>query len=161
MKTILRINGTNDILFQTVTDGVPIIKNETIADYSTEFKRFYFDLAKSGDLVKVDFDRDLFNFCICREFGEIKIDTGYNDFITANKFNAMKDSIKLAEKISKKLNHHLLINDKIVIKNLIKAFNVQAVFIEIDGCRKTYSIKEAFNNLDFIFAAIYNSIITE
>lgn len=161
MKTILRINGTNDILFQTVTDGVPIIKNENIADYSTEFKKFYFDLAKSGDLVKVDFDHDLFNLYVCREFGEIKIYTGYNDFITDNKFNAMKDSIKLAEKISKKLNHCLLINDKIVIKNLIKAFNVQAVFVETDSCRKTYSIKEALDNLDLIFAAIHNYIITE
>ncbi|AUR86153.1 hypothetical protein NVP1083O_07 [Vibrio phage 1.083.O._10N.286.52.B9] len=161
MKTILRINGTNGLLFQTISNNINIIKNENIKDYSEEYKKYHFDLAKSGDLVKIDFDHDLFSFVVDREFGGIDIDLGYKEVLQSRDFEAVKKSISIANRITKQLNYFNCVNDEIIVLQLLKALKVKAVFIELDGLKRTYSLSEAKANLGFIFSAINNSVITE
>ena len=158
MKTILRISGTNEILFQTITNDAPIIKNENIKDYSEEYKKYYTDLAKSGDMVKLNFDNDLASFIVDRECGDINLLMGYGSVIYSRNFEAINKSIKIANRITKQLNYINTVNDEIIVLQLLKAFKVQAVFIELDHCKKTLTISEAKSDLTFLLNAIHNSV---
>ena len=152
MRTILRINGSNKAFFQPVTGKVEFIKNERIADYSAEFKRYYVDLAKSGDLARLEFDHNLRGFMLDLKYGELSVETTLLDSIQKRDFDAHKKAFAAVDRIEKNLNYDLLVNDKLMIKILLNAFKVQAVFIEIDGERKTMNKKEAVENIDLIFS---------
>ena len=152
MKTILRLNGTKKAFFQTIDSDIQIIKNEKIADYSTDFKKYHFDLARSGDLVRLEFSRDIQSFVLDCEFCEISVDSNLSESITPSDFESYKKAFAIADRISKFFNYCTLPNDESVIIKLLQKFKVQAVFIEIDGQRKTMSKKEALQNIPLIMS---------
>lgn len=153
MKTILRVNGTKTMLFQTV-NSIETIKNEKIKDYSEEYKRYYCDLGNTGNLVKVDFDTDIKNLFLDIEFGEFSVDTGYGEQLYRRDFDAVKKSISIINRIESKMNYACAFNDIRVMDQLIKLLKVQAVFIEVDGKREMFNKSDMKKNHADMFVAI-------
>lgn len=150
MKTILRINGTKQALFQTV-EKCEVIKNKDLYKYSEDHKKYGYDLAHSGDLCLVNFDRDIKSFIWDIQFAEIGISTEYGDCLYNRDFNAVKKSISTVNRIEKALNYPNSFNDVAMLKQLFKLFKVEAVTIEVDGKRKTFNKGELNKNADYIF----------
>lgn len=152
MKTILRVNGTRDMFFQTVT-SIETIKNEKIKDYSEEYKKGYFDLGHTGDMSKINFDHDMKSFFLDIEFGDWAVDTGYGEKLYHRDFDAVKKSISVINRIENKMDG-CLFNDIRVMDQLFKLLKVQAVYIEVNGQKKLFDKSDMKKDRLNMFIAI-------
>lgn len=149
MKTILRVNESRDLFFQTV-DSIEIIKHDEIKNYSDDYKKYHCDLGNTGNLVKVNFDHDIKSLFLDYELNSWSVDCATSGQIQERDFIATKQAFKHVDRINKAMDYRCLLNDVEVLKQLIKHVKVQAVFIEYAGFKKLYdlaAIKKSFNEI--------------
>jgi hypothetical protein len=154
MKTILRTNGTKSMLFQFV-ESIEIIKNEDIHKYSSEYLKGSYDLAKSGDLCKVTWDHyEYENILLECNYNNLAVDCEYKNSIQDHEFKQFKKSFALIDRINKKFDYRLKLEDEDQLLKLIKLFNVQAVFYVSDTLKKTIVKSEIKNHTTLLLSEI-------
>jgi hypothetical protein len=156
MKTILRINGTNNALFQMLDNDSPfeIIKRADMSKYSDEHKRYMFDLANSGDLTRLVWTSEVQDLLLNVEFSSLEVSTNSLGCISSRHFKAYKKAFSIVDRVESKYSGCLSMDLESNLMQLIKVMQVQAVYIEIDGQRKVFTKTITLANLSTILEAI-------
>lgn len=155
MKTILRINGTNELFFQTI-EKIEIIKHADVDNWPLKLEEGYRDMFNTGDAVKLNFDHECQSFSYDIRYDSITVCSKLIGQISSYEFSSYKKAFSAYSRIEKKLDScgASKLDSSDSLMEILKAFNTQSAVIEVNGMRKLFNKKELSHNIDDLFNVI-------